>query len=175
MAKILMVIAPENFRDEEFLVPKEYLEQKGHAVAVASSRKGECRGMLGARAKADYGLEEVRAQDYDVVIFVGGSGTPLIRRENAAIVLAKNAAAQGKIVAAICWAPTILAKAGLLKGKKATLWVGPDSEFGMTSADYLKSQGANVVKQPVVVDGKIVTAEGPHAARKFAEEIEKLL
>jgi len=63
----------------------------------------------------------------------------------------------------------------VLKGKKATLWIGQDYEFGSTTADYLKKEGATVLKQPVVVDGKIITAEGPHAAKKFAEEIEKLL
>ena len=175
MASILMIIAPENFRDEEFLVPKEYFEKKGHAVTVASTKKGECRGMLGARAFAECSLNEVKAEDYDAIVFVGGAGTPLVRKENSAIALAKDAFAKGKIVAAICWAPTILAKAGLLKGKKATVWAGPDSEYGMSTTDYLKKEGVLVQKQPVVLDGKIVTAEGPHAARRFAEEIEKLL
>jgi len=175
MAKILMVIAPENFRDEEFLVPKEHFEEKGHIVVVASTKKGECKGMLGARAVAERSLNEVKAEDYDAIVFVGGAGTPLVRKENSAIALAKDAFAKGKIVAAICWAPTILAKAGLLKGKKATLWIGQDYEYGSTTADYLKKEGATVLKQPVVVDGKIITAEGPHAAKKFAEEIEKML
>lgn len=170
-----MIIAPENFRDEEFLVPKEYFEKNNFSVAVASTKKGRCRGMLGAVAEANLSLDEVNVSDYDAVVFVGGAGTPLVRKEGRAVEIAKEAFAKGKIVAAICWAPTILAKAGLLKGKKATLWVGPDSEFGMSTSEYLKKQGAEVLKQPVVVDGKIITAEGPHAARKFAEEIVKSL
>jgi len=175
MASILMIIAPENFRDEEFLVPKEYFEKRGNSVTVASTKKGECRGMLGARAIATHSLNDVCAKDYDAVIFVGGAGTPLVRKESAALSLAKEAYAEGKIIGAICWAPTILAKAGVLKGKKATVWAGPDSEYGMSTTDYLKKEGVLVQKQPVVLDGKIVTAEGPHAARRFAEEIEKLL
>lgn len=175
MASVVMIIAPENFRDEEFLVPKSYFEERGHKVVVASTKKGKCRGMLGAVAEAEYSLGGINVSDYDAVVFVGGSGTPLVRKEQAAIKLAQDFTVAGKVVGAICWAPTILAKAGVLKGKKATVWRGPDSEYGMTTADYLKKAGATVLPQPAVVDGKTITAEGPHAAKKFAEEIEKLL
>lgn len=175
MKKILMIIAPQNFRDEELLVPKEYFEENNHTVKIASTKKGECSGMLGARVNAELTLNDVNIGDYDAIIFVGGAGTPLVRKEQKAVEIAKDAVAKGKILAAICWAPTILAKAGVLKGKKATVWAGPDGEYGMATFDYLKQQGALPSKQPVVADGKIITAEGPHAAKKFAEEIAKLL
>lgn len=170
-----MIIAPENFRDEELLEPKSYFESKGYSVKIASTRKGECKGMLGAQVKAELALNDIKTNDYDVIIFVGGAGTPLVRKEKKAEEIAKEAVENGKVVAAICWAPTILAKAGVLRGKMATVWAGPDSEFGMMTTDYLKKEGALYQKQPVVVDGKIITAEGPHAAKKFAEEIAKLL
>lgn len=175
MATILMVIAPENFRDEEFLVPKSYFEQQGHRVFVASTRKGACRGMLGATVQAEYSLAEVRAADYDAVVFVGGAGTPLVRREQFAIKLAQDAAASGKVLAAICWAPTILAKADVLNGRKATVWLGNDGEYGTTTDKVLEKFKAKYEKSGVVIDGKVVTADGPAHAKQFAEAIVRLL
>jgi protease I len=79
------------------------------------------------------------------------------------------------VLAAICWAPTILAKAGLLKGKKATVWVGPDAEYAKDTSEVLGDFGAEYVGKGCVVDGKVVTADGPATAKEMAQEIVKLL
>lgn len=173
--KIVMIVAPENFRDEEFAVPKDYFESKGIAVAVASTRKGECRGMFGAKANATLSLAEVRAADFGAVVFVGGQGTPTVRRENESLRIAREFASAGKVVAAICWAPTILAKAGVLEGKNATVWFGDDAEYGKDTGQVLEQYGAHYTGEGVTVDGKFITADGPRNARKFAEEIVKKL
>ncbi len=175
MGKVLMIVPPENYRDAELNIPKEHLESKGHEVLVASTKKGECRGADGGTVEAALSLSEVNAGEYDAVVFVGGPGTPLIRKDAKALEIAKDAEAKGKVVAAICWSCTTLAKSGILEGKKATTWVGPDSEYGITTDKVLEKFGATYEKQGVVVDGRIVTADGPGSARKFAEEIEKLL
>jgi len=69
-----MVIAPENFRDEEYARPREILESAGYAVVVASRSRETARGMLGMRVQPELLLSEARAADYDAVVFVGGSG-----------------------------------------------------------------------------------------------------
>jgi len=74
--KVLMVIAPEQFRDEELLVPKEKFEAAGAVVTVASTRTGEAKGMLGAKVNADKTLSEVKAQDFQAIVVVGGMGSP---------------------------------------------------------------------------------------------------
>lgn len=173
--KILMVIAPENFRDEELFVPKEHFEGKGMEVTVASTKKGECIGARGRSANSDIMLDEVNVGDYDAFVFVGGGGTPIIRKEERALEIAREAAAKGKVLGAICWATTILAKAGVLEGKRATVWDGPDAEFGMKTSEYLEEQGATYSDEGFVVDGKIVTADGPAHAKEFAQAIEELL
>ena len=89
--------------------------------------------------------------------------------------VSKDAAAKGKVIAAICWAPTILAKAGVLEGKRATVWVGDDAECGMKTNEYMEKQGASCSGEGFVVDGKIVTADGPANAENFARAIEELL
>jgi protease I len=81
--------------------------------------------------------------------------------------LARDFYDSGKIVAAICLAPAILAKAGLLSGVKATCT--PDEE------ENLVAGGAEYTGAPVEVDGKIVTGSGPDAARRFGEKIVELL
>ncbi len=173
--KIVMIIAPDNFRDEELFVPKEYLEGKGAEVTVASTKKGTCTGALGGTVEAEKTLGEVNIGEYDAVMFIGGGGTPIIRAEERALEIAMGTAKNGKVIAAICWAPTTLAKAGVLEGKNATVWVGNDTEYGIGTDKVLEKYGATYVDKPVVVDGKIVTAVGPSAAKEFAKEIEKLL
>jgi protease I len=83
--------------------------------------------------------------------------------DSTAHAIAKDAAAKGKVVAAICIAPSILARAGLLKGKRAAAWRAQQSD--------LRRYGARWVPQPVVRVGKIITANGPKAARRFGETL----
>lgn len=175
MVKILMVVPPENYRDIELEVPQKHFQGKGFEVKVASTRKGECKGADGGTVNADFALGEVDADAYDAVVFVGGPGTLMIRNDPAAIELAKNAAAEGKVVGAICWACTTLAKAGVLRGKKATVWVGNDAEYGMDTEKVMEKFGAEYQEKGVVVDGKFVTADGPGSAQEFAEAISGLL
>jgi len=170
-----MIIAPENFRDEELLVPKGHFEGKGIRVAVASTKRGPCKGSRGAVVDSELTLNELKVSDFDAVLFVGGGGTPIIRKEERAMEIAREAAGQGKVLGAICWATTTLAKAGVLEGKNATVWAGPDSEFGMDTNGYIESMGATYVAKGAVVDGKIATADGPAHAQKWAEEVERLL
>ncbi|MBU0533011.1 DJ-1/PfpI family protein [Candidatus Micrarchaeota archaeon] len=172
---ILFIIAPEKFRDEELLHTQQVLENYGKNTVVASTKKGTCTGVLGAKIESTLNLSEVNVDEYDAIVFVGGQGTPIIRNSDEATRITKEADQKGKIVAAICWAPTILAKAGILKERKATVWVGNDAEYGKTTDKVLEDYGAKYVAKAVVVDGNIVTADGPGSARQFGEEIAKLL
>ena len=173
--KILMIIPPEKFRDEEFFVPREYFEGHGLKVVVASTRKGECHGMFGKHAEAELSMKDVNVDDYAAIVFVGGGGTPIVRSEEESTNIAREGVAAGKVMGALCWAPTILAKAGVLKGKKATVWHGDDAEYGKTTDELLKDFGAAVGSEGLVVDGRIVTADGPANAKGFAEAIVKLI
>lgn len=158
-----MVIAPSNFRDEELFHTKEVLEAAGAEVTIASRATGEVAGMLGGKATADIALSDVSAADYDAIVFVGGSGASTYFNDATTQNLAKDAAAQGKVVAAICIAPSILANAGLLEGKKATAF---SSEQG-----NLEAKGATYTGEAVTVDWKVITAEGPTAARSFGAAV----
>ena len=166
--RVVMVIAHENFRDEEFQEPYELLTSLGASVEIASTSLEEAKGMLGKRVKPTMLLENVDPNEFDAIIFVGGSGAARYFNDSTALRIAREAYEAGKVVAAICIAPVILANAGVLRGKRATVW---DGDF----VKQLEANGASYTGNSVEIDGKVITANGPHAARQFAEAIAKLL
>jgi len=168
--KILIAIAPEKFRDEELAEPVIALQKAGITFDIASTRKGICTGMLGARATATLTFEEIDPGQYEGLVIVGGSGAQThLWGDEMLIHLAKFFQKSGKILAAICLAPVVLARAGALKGKKATYFENIASDFEMKKGDAI------ILKTPVVTDGRIITANGPLAAKEFAETVVKNL
>lgn len=165
--KVLMIIASKDFRDEEYLKPREILEREGIEVKVASSSLEEAQGMFGTQVKPDISLDEVNVADFEAIIFVGGVGASEYWDNSTAHKIVKETVVQNKVLAAICLAPVTLAKAGVLSGKKATVWSSEKGE--------LEENGAEVVDQDVVVDGKIITGSGPQAAQEFGKMIVRVL
>jgi protease I len=170
LAKVLMVISEKGFRDEEFSEPFRILKESDHIVTIASSSAGEAQGKLGMRVKPDVSLGSFDPSGYDAVVVVGGPGTPAYLWPNKALHTAlATVYSKGGIVAAICLAPVAFARSGLIKGKKCTVFQTPESVHEMESA------GCLLQKDHVIVDGKIITADGPAAATAFGEAILKLL
>ena len=167
MARVVMVIAPKNFRDEELFDAQKEIEAAGHQTLVASKTTDEVTGMKGGKAKPEMLLQDVKEEDFEAIVFVGGSGSSVYFDDAQALKLAKAFAQAGKVVAAICIAPSILANAGLLEGRKATAYPSEEQNLSAKDAEFLK--------KPVVVDGKIVTASGPEAAKEFGRKIAALL
>ena len=162
--KVLIVIAPEKFRDEEFTVPAAVLQKAGIGYDIASTRRGSCTGMLGAKTNATLSLKEVDPASYDGILIVGGTGAQSYLWEDKVLgEMVKNFQASAKVVAAICLAPVVLARAGILKGKNATFFYSP------ISLKEMKAGGAVLVDKAVVSDSRIITANGPAAAKEFAE------
>ncbi|MBN1644701.1 DJ-1/PfpI family protein [Candidatus Woesearchaeota archaeon] len=168
MAKVLFVIAHENFQDTEFFVPKQILS--GHEIIIASSDTSPAKGMLGGEVIPDITIEQAleRINEFDAVIFIGGSGSKEYFDNPAAHKIAQNAK---NVLAAICLAPIILANAGVLKERRATVW--DDGRY--TQIKMLEDKSVGYKNEPVVVDGKIVTASGPDVAKEFAERIKDLI
>lgn len=165
--KVLMVIASRDFRDEEYLKPREILEAQGVKITVASSTLEVATGMLGGKVKPDILLAEAKAEDFKAIIFIGGSGAKEYWQDKKAHSLIHQALKMKKIVAAICIAPVTLAEAGVLSKKQATVWP--------SEARHLKGKGAVYTGALVERDGNIITASGPKAAREFGQTILKAL
>ncbi len=170
--KIAMIIAFREFRDEEYFIPKQILKQSGVEVDTVSSSLGEAIGKLGGEAEVNILIKDLKVADYDAVLFIGGPGAQKYIDDESCHQIARETVETDKVLGAICIAPIILAKAGVLEGKKATVWSSPMDKFGVK---ILQSSGAVYQSEPVFVDGKIITANGPMAAKEFAETIINLL
>jgi protease I len=169
--KAVMIIAFRNFRDEEYFVPKEILEKAGIEVKTASNKIGTAIGADGGDTNVDLLISQIKVSDFDAIIFVGGPGCLDALDNEDSYKVARETVSQNKVLAAICISPVILAKAGVLKGRRATVW----NDFAKTQAKILEKEGAIFEGKPVVVDGKIITANGPKAAKEFGNTILELL
>ncbi len=152
--------------DSEFDDTKKIFEQEGFEITVASKGVSKALGKLGSIVKVDIDIDKVEVKDYDAIIFIGGSGARIYFNDPVALVIAKEAVEQGKILAAICVSPAILGNAGVLQKKKATIF---------PSAVYLLRGKAEYTGKAVEVDGNIITANGPRAAKAFAKKIVELI
>ncbi|MEI7792296.1 MAG: DJ-1/PfpI family protein [Candidatus Berkelbacteria bacterium] len=162
--RVLMVIAPRDFQDHEYFDTKVSLANIGINADTASTRAGYCVSTHGKTAAVSLSLEAVDQHLYDGIVFVGGSGVEELFHNQEALDLASDFYKSEKIVAAICWAPVVLVKAGVLgAGKKATCWEGAKQDLIDAGVEYLE--------QDVVTDGKIITAEGPTVAHQFGQAI----
>jgi protease I len=166
MTKALFIIAQNGFQDHEYSAPKKILEEAGVEVITASREKGRCRGKFGLETEATVSLEEVNVDEYDAIVFVGGPGAIAYQHDVQAHLTAQEAINRKKVLAAICIAPTILAYAGVLEGKKATVWNGDGQQ-----KEILEKNGAIFTGESVTVDGRIITANGPPAAEEFGRKI----
>lgn len=164
--KVLMILASMNFRDPEFFEAKKVLEGAGIGVLTASSAPIS-KGAEGAEVKVDTLLNKVNPVEYDAIAFIGGPGTNEYFKNPIAHEIARKTLSSGKLLCAICIAPVILANASVLKGKKATVFASGESD--------LKNAGAIYTGKDVEIDGKIITASGPKAAKAFGEAIVKAL
>ncbi|MBU4030639.1 DJ-1/PfpI family protein [Patescibacteria group bacterium] len=170
--KIAMVIAFSDFKDEEYFIPREIFERAGVEVATVSNKSGMARGVSGAEVAVALKLDNLEVADYDGVVFVGGSGCLENLDNESSYSIAREAVERSKVLAAICISPIILAKAGVLEGKKATVWFDP---LYKEPIKILKENGAIYQDESVTADGKIVTANGPQSAEDFAEAVLEVL
>jgi protease I len=172
LLRAMLIIAHQGFQDQEYNQVKNTLEEKGIKTMVASSLKGEAQGKLGERVIINKTLDEIKLNDFDALIFIGGPGALEYVADLTAHGLIKETVKQNKVLGAICIAPTILAQAQILKDKKATVW---SSEMDQSPVIFLKDKGAKYIDKNVVKDGKIITANGPSAAIEFGQIIAEIL
>jgi len=172
MKKVIFIIAFRDFKDEEYFQTREILEKNNIEVKTASTERGLAIGAEGGEAEIDFLVSEINPSDYDAVIFIGGPGALKYLDNDVSYKIAQKTITTGKILAAICVSPVILAKAGVLKDKKATVWSSP---LDRNPVKILKQNGATYENKPVVLDGKILTANGPSAVAEFGEKLVEML
>lgn len=166
MKRAVMLFA-EGYETVEALMVVDVLRRGGVEVTMTSISEEEfVRSSHGVNVEMDAVMGEIDVLSYDAIILPGGMPGTLNLGESDAVkkaLLAMNEA--GKIVSAICAAPGVLGKYGLLEGKNACSY--PDHEVNL--------RGAQVLREPVVTDGNIVTSRGLGTALEFGLRLLELL
>jgi len=164
----ILIMATDGFEQSELEVPLERLQDAGAEVDIASLDTGEITGWdeddWGDEIEVDLRIADAKVEDYDALVLPGGQINPdLLRVETAAIELIRGFARAGKPVAAICHAPWLIVEAGLAKGRRMTSYKSIRSDVA--------NAGADVVDEPVVVDGNIITSRCPDDLGAFCDAI----
>jgi len=158
MPKVLVPLA-QGCEEIEAVTIIDLLRRAGIDVISAGLDSHPIRASRGVMLIADTTLELALQQDFDMVVLPGGQpGTNNLKADQRIIALLKKMVAQESYVAAICAAPSVLAMAGLLDGKKATSFPG-----ALDSYPNVQQQNSSVV-----IDGKLITSRGPGTAIDFA-------
>lgn len=158
-----MIIAQDGFRDEECFDTKKVLEQNNIEVTVSAPEKEPAFGSQGGQIMPDLGFEQIQVSDYDGICLIGGGGSMAYYDNEFVLRLVKDFDEAQKLISAICFAPAILAKAGVLAGKKVTAHEAATQQMKENQVD---NSGADVE-----ADGRIITANGPASATKFGQTI----
>ncbi len=166
---ILFIIAQEGFRDEELFIPKQLCEQAGLKCTVASITTNEARGKLGGKITPDIAVKDIKADDYSLCVVVGGPGSIKLSDYPEVLKKVREFKNKGKKLAAICYGPTVLAKAGLLKGRKISAY---QDEI---SVPILEHGGAVLTSEAVHYEDDLVTAAGPFASEEFGKALINIL
>jgi archaeal arginyl aminopeptidase len=162
-----LILSADGFEDSELLVPYYRFKEERMDVDVASMRKGTIAGKHGYRVVVDKTLDEVRPDQYDVLIVPGGDAPSAIRGKEAALKIAAAFFRAGKPVAAICHGPQVLISAGLLSSRRATCHESVSRE--------LKQAGAIYEDDEVIVDGNLITSRKPADLPAFIRELMRML
>src|SRR5262245_48753400 len=135
--KVLIVVPPTQFRDEEFFEPSRILADEGATIVVASTSARTCYGMKGGTVQSGVAIADAKAEDYEALVICGGSSVPEVFWNDKKLQdLAAAMSAAGKVVAAISLSTVVLAKAKLLADQEATVYFLP------AAIEELKAAGA---------------------------------
>ena len=170
-AKVL-ILASDGFEESELFGPREIFQQRGAEVILASPDLKPIQATVhddpGKTIRPDITIDQASAESFDGLILPGGVRNPdHLRTNKAAVALIKAFADAGKPVAAICHGPWLLIEADLLRGRTATAWPSIRTD--------MKNAGANVVDEPAVTDGNIVTSRNPDDVPAFTEAVISLI
>ncbi len=166
-AKIL-IMATHGYERSELHQPLEDLRKAGATVHIASPDGSEIKSWdgddWGDSIASDHKIEDIASSDYDALVLPGGQINPdILRTKEEAVSLVKAFHSANKPVAAICHGPWMLVEAGLANGRRMTAYPSIRTD--------LKNAGADVVDEPVVSDGGLITSRNPDDLNAFSSKI----
>jgi protease I len=163
----IAAIVADGFEDSELKEPYDALRANGHEVVIIGEQAHQkLRGKRGqVEVEADLGVDEARPDDFDVLFIPGGHSPDQLRADDRFVKFAQGF--DDKPILAICHGPQILITAGMVRNRRMTAW--------KTVQTDLHYAGADVVDEPVVVDGSLVTSRQPSDIPLFIERSLRLL
>ena len=166
--KRIAILAENMYQEMELWVPYYRFKEEGAEVKVVGAGGAKAyTSKHGYPVNVDVQADQVKAVEFDAVVVPGGYAPDLMRRHPAMVALVREAAQQGKVVAAICHAGWMLVSAGVLKGRKATSFFSIKDDLVAAGCDWKDAE--------VVVDGNLITSRNPNDLPAFCREIVRSL
>lgn len=167
MKKVLVPLAP-GFEEIEAITVIDILRRAGVAVVVAGTEAGPIVASRQTRHLPDCTLDEVRAEEFDLVVLPGGQpGSTNLRNDPRLKKIIETLRALDRPIAAICAAPTVLAAHGILRDRTVTSHPGARAEVSAAAAKFSEAR--------VVVDGPVITSQSAGTAMEFAFKLVEIL
>jgi protease I len=168
----VLIVATDGFEEWELFGPRQILQERGAEVVLASLKRDPIQATVhddpGKTIRPDMTVDDANADDFDALILPGGVRNPdQLRIHGNVIALIRRFAEQDKPIAAICHGPWLLVEADLVRGRTVTSWPSIRTD--------LRNAGANVVDEPAVTDGKIVTSRKPDDVEAFTNALIDLI
>ena len=162
--KRIAILSENMYQEMELWVPYYRFREEGAEVKVIGAGGAKYyASKLGYPVTVDVQADQVKAVEFDAVVVPGGYAPDMMRRHPAMVALVREAAQQGKVVAAICHAGWMLVSAGIVNGRRAT------SFFSIK--DDLVAAGAKWEDSEVVIDGNLITSRKPDDLPAFCRAI----
>ena len=166
--KRVAVMATDGFEQSEFKKPIKALKNEGNLVDVISLKEGKIKGWKetkwGDEFKVDVTIDKALSTNYDMLVLPGGvMNTDSLRTDESVVKFVSEFFEQGKPIAAICHAGSILIETGLLKGKQMTSYKSIKTDLINAGVDWKDEE--------VVVDSKLITSRSPKDLPAFCKRM----
>jgi len=159
MKKVVIPLA-EGFEEIEALTVADVLRRAELEVVLVGLPGSIVKGRSNIKVISDKKIEDINPKDFDAVVLPGGDpGYINLGRSQKVLDMLVDFNDQEKLIAAICASPCILSKLGILENRKATIYPGMEKDIPRPRSGK------------VIVDGHVITSEGPGTAIDFALEI----
>jgi protease I len=168
----ILIVATDGFEEWELFGPRQILQERGAEVVLASLKLDPIQATVhddpGKTIRPDLTIDQASADDFDALILPGGVRNPdQLRLHSNVIELIRDFDDQEKPIGAICHGPWLLVEADLVDGRTVTSWPSIRTD--------LRNAGGNVVDEPAVTDGNIVTSRKPDDVEAFTNALIDLI
>lgn len=166
MSKRIVMLMVDGFEEAEAIATADVLARLGFELCLTGVENELVTGAHGIIVKTDRLIADIALDDFDALVLPGGMPGSMNLRDSAAVIdLVQNAEVAGKVIAAICAAPMVLAQAGVIEGKRVTCYPGFEEHLGTAVCTGARCEQ----------DGNIVTAKGVGVSFEFGAAIAQAL